>query len=66
MPFVDHLLELTLVNNAIEVNLCGPLLADRSKTVQEKKAALVPIVRAANNIDNNMFLVTSAVENFVS
>ena len=65
-PFLDHLLELALVNSVLEANLCTPLLADQAKTTEQKRVVLLPIIRAANNVDNNMFLVTPAVERFVS
>ena len=65
-PFLDHLLELALVNSALEANLCAPLLADQAKTTEQKRVVLLPIIRAANDVDNNMFLVTPAVERFVS
>ena len=64
--FLDHLLELALVNSALETNLCAPLLADQAKTTEQKRVVLLPIIRAANDLDNNMFLVTPAVERFVS
>ena len=66
-PFLDHALELTLVNNALNADLCVPLLADQRKpTAAQKIAVLKPIIDIANNADNNLFLVTTAVENFVS
>jgi hypothetical protein len=65
-PSLDHLVELALLNSVLEANLCTPLLADQTKTTEEKRVVLLPIIRAANDVDNNMFLVTAAVENFVS
>ena len=66
-PFVDHLVELSLVNSVLEADLCAPLLADQTKaTSDEKKAVLLPIIDAANDADNNLFLIPEDVEKFVS
>jgi len=57
----DHLVQLSLVKNVLEGGLCHQLARFTNEEIQ---AELLPIRNAINNPQTNLFMLTSALENF--